>query len=351
LTLIAVAAAAGLLVAADVPAALHRGAAPAVAVAAGGKVVGPPPGFAYWGVFTPGVPYSLGTLAAAERRAGRAPAIVLWYQAWAVRSAFPAKAAARLADLGLVPMITWEPWRAPRIAGTLVVRQPLYSLARIVSGHFDGYLRRYALAVKRYGGPVMLRPFHEMDGNWYPWGGTVNGNTPAEFVAAWRHIHDIFSRVGADNVTWVWSINAGSVPNRRGNQPRDYWPGGSYVDWIGISGFNWGAARNFGGWISFDQIYKDRIALLLRYHRPIALTEIAAPEVGGNKATWIAQTFARLPHYRRVRALIWYDKRDSKLEDWRIQSSPAAQAAFRRAVAGRRIQSAPTAFRSATTHR
>jgi mannan endo-1,4-beta-mannosidase len=321
------------------------------AAAADGKVTAPPRGFVYWGVFTPGTPHLLGPLIAAEQRAGRRPAIALWYQAWAGRPAFPAAAAGRLARIGLVPMITWEPWRAPRVAGTLAVHQSRYRLSRIAAGAFDDYLRRYALAVRRYARPVMLRPFHEMDGDWYPWGGTVNGNRPAEFVAAWRHIHDVFTRVGADNVTWVWSVNAGSVPNRSGNQPKDYWPGGRYVDWIGISGFNWGAARNFGGWMSFDRIYRSRIGVLLRYHRPIALTEIAAPEVGGDKAAWITATFARLAHYPRVRAVIWYDKRDSKLEDWRIQSSAKARAAFARAVAGRRVRSAPAALDAATTHR
>jgi mannan endo-1,4-beta-mannosidase len=330
-------------------AALALGAA--AAPSAGAKVAPPPAGKEYWGVFTPGIPYSLGPLAQAERNAGRRPAIALWYQAWAGRSAFPRTAVARLAGLGIVPMITWEPWRAPRVAGTLDLHQPQYRLARIAAGRFDGYIRRYALAVKRYGGPVMLRPFHEMDGDWYPWGGTVNGNTPKDFVAAWRHIHDVFTRAGADNVTWVWSVNAGSVPNRRGNQPSDYWPGGRYVDWIGISGFNWGAARNFGGWISFDRIYSSRVGALLRYHRPIALTEIAAPEVGGNKAAWIASSFARLSHYPRIRALVWYDKRDSRLEDWRIQSSRAARAAFARAVAAPRIVSAPAAARAAAARR
>jgi mannan endo-1,4-beta-mannosidase len=348
---VAVGALAGFRLAGNAPAVPQLAAQSAAVVAsapAGGKVPAPPRGSVYWGAFAPGVPYALDALKGAERRAGRRPAIALWYQDWAGGS-FPAAAAARLARLGVVPMITWEPWRAPLAAGTLTVNQPRYRLARIAAGAFDGYIRRYALAVRRYGGAVMLRPFHEMDGFWYPWGGTVNRNTPAQFIAAWRHVHDVFTRLGVDNVTWVWSVNAGSVPNRAGNLPRDYWPGGRYVDWIGISGFNWGRARSFGSWISFDTIYRRRIAVLLRYHRPIALTEIAAPEVGGDKATWIAQTFARLSHYPRVRALIWYDKRDSRLEDWRIQSSPAAQAAFARAVAGRRVRSAPAALQAAAT--
>ena len=89
-------------------------------------------------------------------------------------------------------MLTWEPWKPPKIAGKLVPNQPRYRLARIAAGKFDRYLHRYARQVKAYGGPLILRPFHEMDGFWYPWGGTANGNTPLDFVRAWRHVHRIF---------------------------------------------------------------------------------------------------------------------------------------------------------------
>jgi mannan endo-1,4-beta-mannosidase len=322
--------------------------APTYSVPAGGKVPAPPRGEVYWGVFAPSLPFGRTALATLQHRVGRRPAIAMWYQGWSRDPDFPAAAAARLARLGVVPMITWEPWQPPRVPGTLFVHQPRYRLARIAAGAFDRYVARYAREVKRYGGPIMLRPFHEMDGNWYPWGGTVNGNTPRDFVAAWRHVHDVFARLGVDNVTWVWSVNATSVPARADNTPQAYWPGGRYVDWIGISGFNWGLSRSFGSWSSFDHIYGSRVDLLRRYHRPIAVTEIAAAEVGGDKAAWIAETFARLRAYPSVRAVVWYDKRASRLEDWRIQSSPEAQAAFARAVATARVRSAPAALRAAT---
>ena len=46
-----------------------------------------------------------------------------------------------------------------------------------------------------------------MNGNWFPWCEGVNGNQPGEYVAAWRHVHDIFTAVGATNATWVWCPN------------------------------------------------------------------------------------------------------------------------------------------------
>jgi beta-mannanase len=187
-----------------------------------------------------------------------------------------------------------------------------------------------------------------MDGFWYPWGGIANGNTPRDFVRAWRHVHDVFTKEGAANVTWVWSVNALSVPQTRQNSIGNYWPGGRYVDWIGISGFNWGTSSSFGTWMSFGQIYDDRMRSLRPYRRkPIVLTEIGAAEVGGDKAAWIRTTFASIQRsYPRIRAFVWYDKRDTKLRDWRIGSSPAATRAFARVVAGGRIASAPAALTS-----
>ena len=46
-----------------------------------------------------------------------------------------------------------------------------------------------------------------MNGNWFAWMEGVNGNQPGEYVAAWRHVHDIFTAVGATNVSWVWCPN------------------------------------------------------------------------------------------------------------------------------------------------
>ena len=321
-------------------------ASPRSAVPAGRKLPAPPARHVYWGAFAPGVPFSRSSINGLTRRAGRRPAIVMWYQDWS--GGFPAADARRLARLGIVPMITWEPWSPPKVAGRPATIQPRYRLRRITAGAFDRYLTRYAREIKRYGGPVMLRPFHEMDGNWYPWGGTANGNHPRDFVPAWRHVHNVFARVGVHNVTWVWSLNATSVPLTADNTPREYWPGAGYVDWIGLSGFNFGSSRSFGSWVSFNTLFRTRISQLRRYHKPFAITEISSAEVGGNKAVWIKQTFAQLRGYPHVGALIWFDHRDSRLEDWRIRSSLAAQAAFRHAVAAHNILSAPSAFQAAT---
>lgn len=314
-----------------------------------GRVLPPSGHRLYWGAFVQGAPFTTSSVSSLEGTVDHRPAIVMWFQEWHGQPPFPTQAARRLASRRIVPMITWEPWKPPLVPGKLVVEQPKYRLARIAAGSFDAYIRSYAEQVRRYGKPVLLRPFHEMDGFWYPWGGTVNGNTAAAFVAAWRHIHHIFDQVGATNVTWVWSVNHESVPDVPRNVPARYWPGARYVDWIGISGFNWGTSSSFGSWISFNQIYRSRIRMLLGYHKPILLAEIGAVEVGGDKARWIRSTFTTIVRdYPQVKALVWYDRRDSRLEDWRIDSSAWSVAAFRSALDQPELLSAPTAHQSRT---
>lgn len=308
-----------------------------------GTVIPPGEGRVYWGAFRQDAPYRRERVAGLEAQAGERPSILMWYQEWEGRPLFDVRSARWLQSLGIVPMVTWEPWKPPSEFGRLVVDQPEYSLRRIAEGAFDDYVAEYALAILEFGGPVMLRPFHEMDGFWYPWGGLVNGNTPEDFVAAWRRIHGIFEELGATNVTWVWSVNHRSVPDTPENAIRRYWPGSGYVDWVGVSGFNWGQASDLSVWRDFDGVYLDRYRDVLGYGKPIVLTEMGAPEVGGDKAAWIAESFAGLDRYPEIKAVIWYDKRDSDLRDWRFASSPDSLQAFRAAVAAPTVLSAPSA--------
>jgi hypothetical protein len=304
----------------------------------------PSPGKIYWGIYREGAPWDATRVTGLQTIVGRKPSVMMAYQTWYGRPAFPGGVVQMLANKGIVTMVSWEPWK-PMSDGSRVIDQPDFRLRRIANGAYDRYIRRYARGVKAFGGPVMLRPFHEMDGNWYPWGGTVNGNRPSDMVAAWRHIWRIFHNVGANNVTWVWSVNHRSVPNTTYNNVHKYWPGRSYVNWIGISGFNWGSAAPYGGWLNVRQIYGRRVRALRDYRRPIIFTEMASVEVGGNKATWITNSFAYiLSQMPRVRGVMWYDERESATKDWRIDSSATALGAFIRAISGSRVLSASAAW-------
>jgi Glycosyl hydrolase family 26 len=304
----------------------------------------------YWGAFLPGADRDQSVIKRFASDAGRQPAIVSIYQQWWGQPSFPAAAARWLEDRGAVPLVVWEPWQ-PGLKGTQKVDQPAYRLSVIARGGFDGYLRRYADQVRAYAGPLFLEPFHEMNGNWYPWGGTVNGNTTGDYVLAWRHVHDVFQREGATNVTWTWTVNAGSVPNTTENLPDRYWPGAEYVDWVGLDAYNWGTAPGTR-WQTVAQTFAPGLAVLQGFGKPVILAETACTEPGGDKAAWISTLFASLTGAYRdvVGAAVWFNEPIPGF-DWRTSTSARAQAAFVAGVARPGILSAGQVLASPAPHR
>lgn len=258
--------------------------------------------------------------------------IVAWTADWVHVPEFDAGQARVVAAREAVPEVVWEPWDASE---GIRRPQPRFRLARIIAGEHDALLRRWGQGLARYGEPVRIRFAPEMNGGWYPWAASVNGNRPGDYVRAWRHVHGLVRGQGATNVRWVWSPTAGPVP-------AEQFPGPERVDVLGVSGFDGGTRtlqrrrRSFRA--AFGRVLADLHALAPGL--PVELTEVASAERGGDKAAWIAGMFDDLADRPYVRALTWRDTRDDA--DWRIDSSDAARRAFalglREARAARRAQ-------------
>jgi hypothetical protein len=251
--------------------------------------------------------------------AGAKVGIYEWYQAWSGSPAFGAGVATAAVAHGAVPMLTWEPWDPT--AGT---RQPLYSLARIVNGYYDGYIAGFARQVRAWGGVLALRFLQELNGNWYPWGLGVDGNSAKEAVAAWNHVHTIFAAQGATNVVWVWCANA----SRPGTESfASLYPGDATVGWVALDGYNAGSALDWGGWLTPSEIFGSSTEAMQKLtRRPLIIAETGSAERGGSKAAWIRALFPFLKR-SHIRALVWFDY--NKETDWRIASSASSAAAFR----------------------
>jgi hypothetical protein len=289
---------------------------------------GPSPSV-YSGVYVPGWLSDLSRLAAVEADAGKPVAIVMWYQGWGLHDGsqdFQPAWMDAVRTHGSIPMVSWEPWLY-----TAGVNQPRYALRNIAGGAFDAYIAAWADASRAWGHPYFLRFAAEMNGNWFPWCERVNGNAQGEYVAAWRHVHDIFTARGATNVTWVWSPNVEYVGS---TLLASLYPGDAYVDWLGVDGYNWGTSAAGKSWQSFAQVFAPTYAALARLSaKPLMVAETASAQAGGDKATWIADALGTQISrvFPRIRALIWFN--ENKETDWRIESSPAAQAAFASAIA------------------
>lgn len=273
-----------------------------------------------WGVAMPGLPTDLNSLDSLSTAVGDRPGVVMWYDAWSNGTTFPVTAAQSLAAAGEKVTVTWEPWDPA--AG---VTQASYSNARIAGGAFDSYIRAYAQSVKSYGKPVTIRFAHEMNGTWYPWSPGVNNNTAADYVAAFRHVHDVFVAQRVTNVTWAWVPNipyAGSTPLS------SVYPGDAYVDQVGLDGYNFGTTQTWSAWTSFWDLFGPGVAQLRTLtKRPIWLGEVGSTEIGGDKGAWIRDMFASLAAHPEITGFTWFNY--NKETDWRIDSSAVSLSAFR----------------------
>jgi Glycosyl hydrolase family 26 len=192
---------------------------------------------------------------------------------------------------GITPGLTWEPSRGSAV-GNYGADQPDFSWQQINSGRYDDYISQFARAAAAYHYPFILRILHEVDGTWYPWGYGVNGNTnPADYVAAYRHIVDIFRQEGATNVRFVWcpSVLNSSQIQIYGAVLKQLYPGDNYVDWIALDGY--GNDKN--GWRSLEDEFQPSYQFLTGFsNRPMMFFEVGCtenPAAPTAKANWITQ--------------------------------------------------------------
>jgi hypothetical protein len=251
-----------------------------------------------------------------ESVVGKSPQMEAIFSHWGNQT-FPFQYSSRIRDKGRIMVIFWEAvdYNRPYF------NQPEYSLDAVNNGSLDAFFTQYAQDAKAYGGPIILAPYSEFNGNWFPWGMTVQGNTPEKFISAWRHIRGIFNKAGATNVQFAWVPNNDSVPDVPANNFDLNWPGAEYVDIVGLDGFNFSS-----NWETFDKMMNTEINRLKVYGKPVYLLSLGAAE-HPSKATWITDAFTvQLYKHPEVKGWIWFN--ENKEEDWRVNSSPSSLTAF-----------------------
>lgn len=108
--------------------------------------------------------------------------------------------------------------------------------------------------------PVLWRPYHEVNGNWFWWGGRKGSDGSA---ALYRQLFDrLVNHHKLDNLVWVWNANA---PGTGGSGPgpyADYFPGARYADVLSVDIYG-----------EFKQNFYDDL-LALAAGKPIGLGEV-----------------------------------------------------------------------------
>ncbi len=274
----------------------------------------------YFGLSSPQAPWSENEINGIADKAGVRPTMLEYFVNWT--EDFRPQAVVACYKQGAVPAITWEPWSGLQ-QGT---SQKAYSLKRIIDGHYDDYITRFATAMRKAHWPIVLRFGHEMNGDWYPWSERKSGNSKGQYVQAWRHVHDIFDSIGADNVIWVWSPNIiRPVPSVSLGQ---LYPGDRYVDWVGMVGY---AADEES---TAAQTFEPTLKRLRTFtQKRVLITETGAGP-GQHQAGWTTDLFRWLSTRKDIIGFVWfeYNKESTGTKDWRFTAAPETLNAFRSGI-------------------
>lgn len=123
--------------------------------------------------------------------------------------------------------------------------------------------------------PVLWRPYHEMNGNWFWWGGRYEGKYTT--AALYRQIFDRLVKFHKlNNLIWVWSVDRPSQPGR---EFKNYYPGNEYLDILSLDVYG----------NDFNKSYYDGL-IALSQGKPVTLGEVGnppAPEILQQQPNWI----------------------------------------------------------------
>lgn len=241
---------------------------------------------------------------------------------------YPGNEVADLLHAGYRPVITWEMMYEPY--ARLDPVQP--RLDKILDGTFDWYIDAFADRIKSYNDTVVMRIFHEFEGDWYSWSLTENNHDPNIYIAAYRHVVDRFNARGATRVLWMWCLNAETKPYLGYNWVVSAYPGDAYVDIVATDIYNH-PDPGIPDWKSFRYTAAESYYYLRKYfpQKPLFICEVGCRErvtgedvTSQTKADWICEMDRELKSYfSEVKALIFFSV--LKEHDWRINSSQQAQ--------------------------
>ncbi len=206
-----------------------------------------------------------------------------WYES----IQFPVTAVNTINSAGKIPFIRIMPRTYFDEGGP----DPNYTMQKIIDGNFDTELIQWAIDASNTNIPLLIEFGTEVNGNWFPWNGQYNGagetsgygdpnlfDGAERFRDAYRHIIDICNTNGANNITWFFHVDAYSEPNTDWNKIENYYPGDSYIDWLGVSIY--GPQKNNQDYQEFSEIMNGFYPSLSNLSdKPIAILEFAITEI------------------------------------------------------------------------
>jgi hypothetical protein len=292
----------------------------------------------YYGVYVSQAPASMAPINKVTQETGKQPNMSLFYNAWnsaaaAGYSNVNVTAIQNACNAGMLPMLTWESWDTS-VTGPHgpAWSQPDFAPSVIANGKYDAYIRASAEKIKATHCPVALRLDQEDNGSWYPWGIATAGmhNSAADYVAMWRHVWGIFNSVGASNVLWVWSPNVQSAKHPNLPALSASYPGGKYVDWVGIDGYMYNNPAE-----TFHDRFQPTFDQLRAFvpNTPWIIGEVGVGS-GSSKPAQLKNVVSAVARRKRLVGMNYFDtNKSTDASNWTLDETQESLAAFRTAIA------------------
>lgn len=290
----------------------------------------PKSGCVYHGAFLGEDTITSSSIDAFESMAGTRLDIVLKFLAFSqmgvTGGGFPLAEANTVSANGSVIFIKLEPWSWGG-KGDLS-----FSLEKIIAGNFDASIAEFAKAAAAFGKPLFVCFGHEMNADWYPWGGK-----PELYKQAYRRVHGIMT-THADNLTWVWNPDVG------GDDLSLYYPGEAYVDWVAADGYN---TEDYGeSWKTAQQIFNAAVTDLEYFGKPLMIGETACDANSENdeavlKPQWLYSAVEWIVGRKKagssdnlIKAFVYFNfdkEEEGQMKKWAI-SRAEAKAKYKQAL-------------------
>ena len=207
-------------------------------------------------------------------------------------------------------------WKAQLRSGRAV------KWADIAGGELDSTIDSRAAAIKAFGAPVYLVFHHEPEND------LAGNGTTADFVAAFRHVHDRFARDGVTNVKWVLNLMDWTFNPLSHRDPDSFYPGAAYVDYLAVDGYNWYGCRG-DRWVSFGDIMTPFYNWSIQKAKPAMVAEWGSTEDPSNptrKGQWIRDAGSWVKAHPNIVGLAYFDTPVDC--NWWVDTSPASVAAI-----------------------
>jgi len=243
-------------------------------------------------------------------RVGHQPNMCQVFASWYGQRSFPTNIAVAAHERGVSFMVTWQPWNSRKGKAP----QKAFALNYIAKGKYDAYIGLWAKQIKLFKYPVYIRFAHEMNGPWYPWGASDAKKSAKLYVAAWRHVHDIFVQAGATNAMWVWAPNAVKSGSQLPLKP--FYPGDAYVDYVGPVGY----ARHNGD--TFKKVFAATFAQISKFTaKPAFVSETGVLNAVKKPEQFVSSFFAEVKA-RKINGFVWFNS-TLRRSPWNLNSKKA----------------------------